>query len=291
MGRELKAFGPPGRFYEVPHWRDGRWFVSDMRDGTVFSYGADGTAKVEVKLDGGGRPGGISWTPQGDLLVVSMDAKTLFRRKAGEATAKPFVEMAEIAGDTVGFLNDMVVDPAGHIYIGFDADHLKYHDARGLLVCVSPEGQARVVADELAMPNGMVVSKDGKTLIVAETMRPQFLAFDIAADGALSNRRVWSELAPRVEGKAIAFDGCDIDAEGCIWVADVWAGCLRMAPGGKVVDAIPMPQGLHSFACGLGGPDGRTLMICTGDSDFADRASRKSSFLYTAQVDVPGQGA
>jgi sugar lactone lactonase YvrE len=147
------------------------------------------------------------------------------------------------------------------------------------------------------MPNGIVFTPDGSRLVVAETMKPRFLSFAIGPDGSLVDRQVWGEVGARRDARAVRepplssgavnLDGCCMDAAGHIWAADVGPACLRIAPGGDVVDAVFLPQGMRTFACALGGSDGRTLMICAADEDFRDRASRRSAQLYVTRVDVP----
>ena len=291
--REISVFGPPAHFYECPRWRGGRWWVSDMRGRTVYSLSEAGEAKVEIEVD---RPGGLGWTADGKLLVVSMDAKTLVRIGAGGGV-EARTDLSPLAGEVEGFCNDMAVDAMGNAYVGFDADFHKYgSDAElGMIILVPPDGAPRVVAKGLAFPNGVMFTPNGETLVVAETMKPRLSSFTIAADGSLGPRTLWGSLDPLNDerkgggppiGPAFSLDGCGMDAEGCVWAADVNTGCLRIAPGGAVVDAIFLPDAMRAFACSLGGPDGRTLLICGADANFADRASRKSAQLYTTRVTV-----
>jgi sugar lactone lactonase YvrE len=296
QARPLTPFGPAANFYECPRWRDGRWWVSDMRGGTVYSFSPEGEARTEFTVDD--RPGGIGWTRDGRLLVVSMEARRLLQVAPGGRVEKT-IELASLIGDTAGICNDMAVSPRGHAYIGFDADHVRYSpDADlGLILHVTPEGQASVAARGLAFPNGLVFTPDGTRLVAAETMRPRFTSFAIGADGGLGDRKVWGELSrdkdtrasrtPAFGERSINLDGCGMDAEGHIWAADCGSTCLRIAPGGAVVDSVTLPDGMRPFACGLGGPDGRTLMICASDEDAGVRAATRSSRLFTTTVDVP----
>ncbi|MFC3173682.1 SMP-30/gluconolactonase/LRE family protein [Novosphingobium bradum] len=282
----ITQFGVAGRFYECPRWHDGRWWLSDMRDHAVLSFSADGARREEARLSG--RAGGIGWLPDGDLLVVAMDERQVLRRRAGGGL-EPWADLAALCGDTAGFLNDMVVSAGGHAYVGFDADYRLYPD-RGLLIRVDPAGRASVAARDMAMPNGMMFTPDGRSLIVAETMSTRFSQFSIAADGTLGDRRIWGDLAGRIDrrpagrmplpAERVALDGCTLDAEGHIWVADVRSTCLRVAPGGEIVDSVDLPDGLIAFACALGGADGRTLLVC-GAND-----QREASRLFTTRVPV-----
>jgi len=291
--RQVSLFGPRAHFYECPRWRHGRWWVSDMRGRVVYSFSESGERRVELEID---RPGGLGWMPDGKLLVVSMDAKTLLKiGPVGNIEAR--TDLSSLCGDIDGFCNDMVVDAAGNAYVGFDADFHKYGpDAElGKIILVPASGPPHVVAEGLAFPNGIMFSPDGTILIVAETLKPRLSAFAIAADGSLGPRYIWASLDPlndergsggRTIGPSFWPDGCSMDAEGYAWVADAHASCLRVAPGGAVVDALFLPTSMRAFACGLGGRDGRTLLICGAMADVADRTTCKSAQLFTAQVPV-----
>ena len=291
----ISPFGGPGHFYECPHWHGGRWWITDMRGQAVYSFSQNGEVREELRLEE--RPGGLGWSPDGALLVVAMDSKKLLRWRPGSRSVEEFADASVICSDIDGFLNDMAVSKSGHAYIGFDADYTKYKEPLGMIVHVAPDGRAEIVARELAMPNGIVFAPDGNNLLVAETFRPNIVGFKIEASGKLGPPDAWAVLEPKADkrqkrqpgiaSKAAMMDGCDIDSEGHIWVADIYTACLRVAPGGDIVDAIFLPDGLNTVACGLGGSDGRTLMICGAESDVTDRVGKKSSHLFTARVDVP----
>ena len=127
-------------------------------------------------------------------------------------------------------------------------------------------------------------------------MKPRLSAFQLGPDGALGPRAIWGALDPKQDrrasrqlplgDRAVTLDGCAMDAEGCIWAADVGSACLRIAPGGAIVDAVFLPDGLRAFACALGGGDGRTLLICGADDNFADRTSRRESQLFITRADI-----
>lgn len=185
IARGISAFGPAGHFYECPRWRDGRWWVSDMRGGRVYSFSPEGEARTELVIDD--RPAGLGWTPDGRLLVVSMEAKRLLTvAPGGDEQA---VDLAPLFGDTQGFLNDLAVSRTGHIFVGMDADFHAYGpDADlGRIAHLPPQGAARVAAEGLAFPNGMVFTPDGATLVVAETMKPRLTAFSVERTAPWAN--------------------------------------------------------------------------------------------------------
>lgn len=286
-----------GTFFEGPRWHDGRWWVSDFYRHVVLSVTPDG--KEEEVLSVPGQPSGLGWLPDGSLLVVSMKDHLLLRRSADGSVAT----VAELSEHAAGPLNDMVVDRQGRAFIGnFGFDLMGGGDpAPTVLLRVDPDGTVVRAAEDLYFPNGSVITPDGKTLIVGETMGCRYTAFTIADDGTLSDRRVWAQLAPTPSMStfeetlpriAVGPDGCCLDTEGHIWAADaIGARLIRVAPGGEIVQEIAAPEGLGVFACMLGGDDGRTLLACAAP-DFYEhaRAAAREAVLLTTQVAVGRAG-
>jgi sugar lactone lactonase YvrE len=295
--RKLKTLLEGGSFFEGPRWRDGRWWVSDFYRHLVLTVDANGRASEVMTVEQ--QPSGLGWMPDGSLLVVSMrDHRVLRRSPAGEV-----VVHAELAEHCGGHLNDMVVDARGRAFVGnFGFDLMGGADpAPARLVRVDPDGSATVAAEDMLFPNGSVITPDGRTLIVGETAGARYTAFTVAADGSLSDRRVWAQVAPTPDLGPLeqtlpqlefAPDGCALDAEQHIWAADaLGARCCRVAPGGEIVEQISAPEGLGIFACMLGGDDGRTLLLCAAP-DFAEanRSQAREAVLFTTAVDVPHAG-
>jgi len=292
--RELRTLVEGGAYFEAPRWHEGRWWVSDFYRYGVFAVDTDG--RSEQVLEVSGQPSGLGWLPDGSLLVVSMRDHRLLRFADGALSVH-----ADVTEHCGGHLNDLIVDAAGRAYTGnFGFDLMHFADpAATSLMRVDPDGSVSVAADELWFPNGMVI--DGDALVVAETLAGRLTAFTIGADGSLSDRRVWGQIAPTVEpGPAqemipklgFAPDGCCMDAEGHMWVADGLGGpTCRVAPGGEIVEEIALPEGLAAFACMLGGEDGRTLLLCSAP-DFieAHRKDAREACLLTTTVDVPRGG-
>jgi sugar lactone lactonase YvrE len=294
--RTLTPLFEGGNYFECPRWRDGRWWVSDFYRHAVFTYDADGREQRVLEVEG--QPSGLGWLPDGDLLVVSMkDGRVL--RRSGDGTVAVH---ADVSAFTSGHLNDMIVDRSGYAYAGnFGFDLMGGGDpAPAGLVRIDPDGRAGVAAEDLWFPNGMVIADDA-TLIVAETFAARFTAFTIQPDGTLTDRRVWAQVQPAPEPAdtatmlgAVTFapDGCALDAEGHVWAANALAGALcRVAPGGRIVEEVAMPEGLGVFACGLGGEDGRTLIACAApDFDERARSAAREAVLFTTTVDAPRAG-
>lgn len=297
MGTRTSTLVEGGHFFEGPRWHDGTWWVSDFYAHTVSTVTTDGqqTTVMEVAA----QPSGLGWMPDGSMLVVSMRDHRLLRRRP-DGTVEAHADLSAHCG---GKANDMVVDAAGRAYVGnFGFDLMAGGDpATTVMVRVDPDGSVHVAAEDLWFPNGSVITPDGSTLIVGETMGARYTAFAIGEDGSLSDRRVWAQLAPTptlgtlqetLGGLGVGPDGCTLDADGRIWAADAMGGrVIRVAEGGAVEDEIRMPDGLGAFACALGGEDGRTLLICAAP-DFAEheRAAKAEAVLLTAQVDVPHAG-
>ena len=271
-----------GGFFEGPRWHDGSWWVSDFYRHAVFTVAPDGTQTEVLTVDA--QPSGLGWLPDGSLLVVSMkDRRVLRRSPSGDVTVH-----ADIADHCGGHANDMVVDARGHAYVGnFGFDLMAGGTpASATLVHLAPDGTVEAAAGDLEFPNGMVITPDGSTLIVGESMGNRYTAFTIGEAGSLSERRVWAD----IEGAAP--DGCALDADGCIWAADAFGSRLvRVAEGTGVVDEIAAPDGLGIYACMLGGDDGRTLLACAAPSFLEhERASTREALLLTTSVDVPHAG-
>jgi sugar lactone lactonase YvrE len=168
--------------------------------------------------------------------------------------------IADLSAHAPAPCNDMLVDPHGRAYIGnfgFDL-HLRAPFAPTVLLMVTPGGEVRVVADDLHFPNGMVLTPDGRTLVVAESYGKRLSAFDVRPDGTLANRRTWAKF----DEKGVAPDGICMDADGAIWIASpVSREVLRVREGGEITHRIPTPQ--QATACALDA-DGRTLYVTTG---------------------------
>jgi len=294
--RSLTTLFSGGSYFEGPRWHDGSWWVSDFYRRQVSRIGPDGAEEVVVRVEQ--QPSGLAWLPDASLVVVSMKDHRLLRFADGELST-----LADLTEHCGGYLNDLVVDAAGHAFVGdFGFDLMAGGDAATASIKrVDPDGTVTVVAEGLQFPNGMVITPDGGTLIVDETLGNRCTAFDLDADGALTNRRVWAEFGLEVTGRTteevlgqlrIAPDGCTLDAQEHLWVADAVGGRVaRIAPGGEVVDEIAAPGGLGVFACALGGDDGRTLLMCCAPDFFEhNRAPVREAVLLTARVDVPHAG-
>jgi sugar lactone lactonase YvrE len=266
-------------FPEGPRWHDGRLWFSDQHAHQVLALDPSGTVEEIVRVDH--QPSGLGWTPDGALLVVSMIDQRLLRLDGHDLT-----EIADLSALAVFHCNDMVVSAEGRAYVGsfgFDLDRGE-RPRTAPLVAVEPDGRTSVAADELQFPNGSVITADGKTLVVAETVAGRLTAFTIEPDGTLTNRRVWAQLEGALP------DGICLDAEGAIWIAcPLSRRCLRVREGGEVVDEIP--TGDAAFACMLGGDDRATLYICTSEMGLAsDTVVSRPGRIQAREVDVGGAG-
>ncbi|TFV62304.1 UNVERIFIED_ORG: gluconolactonase [Bacillus sp. AZ43] len=285
-----------GSYFEGPRWHDGAWWASDFYRHTVSRVEPGGGETVVLEVEN--QPSGLGWLPDGSLLVVSMKDHRLLRVSDGEVTTH-----ADLSAHCTGLLNDMVVDPSGRAFVGDFGFDLMGGGAPGpaSVKRVDPDGTVTVVAEGLSFPNGSVITPDGGTLIVGETWGNRFSAFDIAADGSLANRRVWASFGDEPVGATtqellgqvvVAPDGCTLDAEGHVWVADGFGRrVLRVAEGGAIVEEITAPGGMGVYACALGGDDGRTLLMCCAP-DFYEhtRAPVREAVLVATEVAVPHAG-
>jgi sugar lactone lactonase YvrE len=280
-------------FTECPRWHSDRlWFVDFYihRVHSVTEDGADLRTEAEVPQ----QPSGLGWLPDGRMLVVSQLDRRILRREADGT----LVTHADLSGVVDAQLNDMVVDAEGRGWVGnFGFDLMAGEPlAPTSLYRVDPDGSVHLAASDLWFPNGSVLTPDGRTLLVDETLGNRVSAFDIADDGGLGRRRTWasfgalpSDLAQEkaLAELSVAPDGNALDAEGCLWIADALGGrAIRVREGGEIVDEVSPGTGV--FACGLGGADGRTLYLCAAPDFLAHnrRPVREAAILATT-VEVP----
>jgi sugar lactone lactonase YvrE len=270
-------------FGESPRWHRDRLWVSDWGAREIVAVDLDGNRETVARVSFPAFPMCMDWLPDGErLLIVASPERRILRREPDGS----MMTHADLSGIARGF-NEIVVDGRGNAYVnGGDSDLMAGERfAPGIVALVTPDGSARQVADGIAFGNGMAVTADNSTLIVAESYANRLSAFDIAADGSLSDRRVWAHLGDGVP------DGICIDAEGAVWHADVPnKRCVRVREGGEVLTTINLDRGC--FACMLGGPEGDTLFLVTNQwrgAQNADQGTRESQVL-TVQAPAPSLG-
>jgi sugar lactone lactonase YvrE len=264
---------------ESPRWHDGRLWFSNWGAQEVIAVDLEGNAEVVARVPTT-IPFSIDWLPDGRLLIVSGPERLLLRRDPDGS----LVTHADLSGVSRHGWNEIVVDGRGNTYVNnICFDFMAGEEfAPGIIALVTPDGAIRQVADGLAFPNGMVVTPDNSTLIVAESFAGRLAAFDIAADGSLSNRRVWAELG---EGG----DGICLDSEGAVWTPAMQT-CLRVREGGEVLERIELDR--FCFACMLGGEDKRTLFMLAADWRGPEHMfdGPRTGQVLTARAPAPGVG-
>ncbi len=271
MKRQPRALAHGIYFAEGPRWHHGRLWFSDFYAHKVMSVDLAGDLRAELDLDG--QSSGLGWMPDGSLLVVRMELRQIWRRWPDGR----FECHADVSAWSEFLCNDMVVDGEGRAYVGnfgFDLDAaMRERGPAGViadhpttpLALVRADGTASDAApgERFSFPNGMVITPDGSTLIVAETFGQRLTALDVGADGTLSGRREWANVAPRLP------DGICLDASGAVWIANPAAPeCVLIAPGGEVLDTVETGA-LNCYACMLGGPLGRHLFMLVAPPDAA----------------------
>jgi sugar lactone lactonase YvrE len=268
-------------FGEQPRWHDDRLFFSDWGPREVVAVDLDGNKEVIVRAPS--FPCCVDWMPDGRLLVVSGGEGILLRLEP-DGSLVTHADLTAASDPAPG--NELVVDGRGNAYInggGFDL-MAGEEFAPGVVALVKPDGSVRQVAEGLAFPNGMHVTADGTTLIVAESYAKRLTAFDIAGDGGLSNRRVWAEL-----GEGIP-DGICIDAENAVWYADVPnQRCVRVREGGEVLQTVELDRGC--FACALGGADRTTLFMTATVWNGPSKMFEEPRTGQVRWIEAPARGA
>lgn len=265
-------------FPEGPRWHDGQLWISDMHGPQVLRVDESGAATPVATVPE--CPSGLGWLPDGRLLVVSMHDRKVMR-----LDPDGLVVHADLSSVATWHCNDMVVDREGRAYVSNFGSGAPPGEpiTPGKIARVDPDGSVSVAADGMGFANGMAITPDGKTFLVGETRSepPRITAFDISADGALSNRRVVMEFDDA------APDGICLDAEGAIWVASPFTNEALRVQDGRIVRRVSTgDQGCYAVA--LGGADGHTLFICTSGSWIPEEArALRNGRVCTLEVDVP----
>lgn len=264
---------------ESPRWHDGRLWFCDWVAREIVAVDKQETREVMV-AEAPVLPFCIDWLPDGRLLVVAGREARLLRQEP-DGRFVTHVDLSDFASTP---WNEIVVDGRGNVYLnntGFEFPGGQF--APGFIVQVKPDRSVRRVADGLAFPNGMAITPDNRTLIVAESYANALTAFDIEPDGTLGNRRVWAS----VDGSAP--DGICLDEVGAAWYADVPNRCcVRVREGGEMLETIELDRG--GFACMLGGADRRTLYVLAAEWGGPQSIGGKTGVLLAAEVSVPGAG-
>jgi sugar lactone lactonase YvrE len=264
---------------ESPRWHGGRLYFSDWSAGEVIAVDLAGRSEVVANVKS--LPLCTAFLPDGRLVIVSSPDGRLLR-------LEPDGSLVDHAGLGRPGWNDIVIDGRGNIYVnraGFNPTAGEEFQP-GFVFLVAADGSVRQVADDIAFPNGMAVTEDNSTLIVADSYRHNLVAFDIGADGGLSSRRIWAHVGDGVP------DGICTDEQNAVWYADVPnQRCVRVAEGGAVLQTVELDRG--GFACALGGPAGTTLFIVAAEwrgMTEGQMVTPGSGQVLVTYVDVPAAG-
>ena len=275
---ELVGLGQGLRFSESPRWRGDRlWFI-DIHGNAIKSVSLTGDLRTEIELPF--KPNGLGFMPDGS--VVFSDALNLSMKRWQDGELHDF---ADLSGTCVFCLSDAISDDHGRTWVGDIGYNFWNPEAPPAETCliarIDPDGSVTRVAGDLRFPNGLVITPDGKTLIIGETNGFCLTAYDIAEDGSLSNRRVWADLPPGVQP-----DGICLDGQGAIWVANPGESgpkVLRVLEGGEVSDTVELD--VHAYAVAIGGPDGKNLFVCASTGhDPAEIAVNPSARILLVEL-------
>ena len=267
-------------FGESPRWHKDRLWFSNWGKQEIVAVDPKGKSEVTVRLSFSSFPFSIAWLPNGSLLIVSTSDRPLLRQQPDGS----LVNHADLSGLPARLWNEIVVDGRGNTYLNGGAMGGN-NPASGIIALVDRDGRVRQVGDGLAFPNGMAVTPNNSTLIVAESFGKRLTAFDIASNGSLSNKRVWADLN---DG---APDGITMDADGAIWYADVPnKRCVRVREGGEVLQTVNVDRGC--FACMLGGPHRNFLFILAAEWHGFEKMMEGlgTGQVLTVKAPAPGVG-
>ena len=271
-------------FGESLRWHQDRLWLADWGAQEIVAVDGQGRPEVMARVDFPAFPMCIDWLPDGRLLIVAARDGRLLRQEP-DGSLVTHADLSSLSNRAHPW-NEIVVDGRGNAYLnnqGFDFPGGEF--APGTIALLKPDGSARLVADGIAFPNGMAVTPDNSTLIVAESYGQKLTAFQIAADGSLAQPQVWADLGDGVP------DGICLDAEGAVWYADVPnKQCVRVRRGGAVLQTIQLDRGC--FSCALGGTDRTTLFMVATHWGGTERMTDKSRTgqLRTTRAPAPGVG-
>lgn len=285
----MDTIGRGFSFTEAPRWHDGAlWFSDFYTQRVIRSDGVNFETICEVP----GQPSGLGFTPDGDLLVVSMSERRLMRWRDGVLEV-----VAELAPYFPGLANDMWVDSAGRAYVGNDGPL----DPLGptVLVRCDPDGSVTVATEDVVTPNGVIVSPDGTQLFLSESFAGRVSSWNVLTDGSLVNRRTWASFGDPVIGRSVRDarrrvlmipDGITLDAAGHLWIADAaGSGVWCIAEGGVIVGHVDTGP-YTAYSAVLGGDDGKSLFITAGPPLDDIRADGRDAAIIMTRVDVPAAG-
>jgi len=268
---------------ESARWHDGRFWCSDWVAGEILTMAVNGpdAGKPTVVTRSTSLPFCFDWTADGTMLVTGHDG---LERLGPDGTLVAHADLSHLSD--YGW-NEVAVHPSGVAYVnginfdmmGADGMNFELGSERGLIACVTPDCDGRIVADTVAFPNGMAITPDGATLLVAESFASRVSAFDVDDDGSLVNRRVWAE----IDGGA---DGVSLDAEGALWCA-AQGGAVRVAQGGEILQRIELDR--PAFSVALGGPQGTTLFMVANEWNGPENIGKgpRTGVVYLSEVEVP----
>lgn len=284
---DMRVFAQGLHLAECPRWHNGQLWMSDMWGRTVYRFDIDGR-RHSVQTFADDDPGGLGWLPDGRLLVVGMERRLLYRLEP----RGPVVH-ADLTGFAPWPCNDMIAADDGTAYVtqfGYDMWGGTTRLLPAPLLRVNPAGAVDIVARDLLCPNGIALSEDGRTLVVAEPAGSRITRFSVQPDGSLVNREVFAQLSPAHGENYAPPDGICLDEAGAVWAAEpMGKRVLRIEPGGRVTQEIAFEA--HPLAVVLGGPDRRTLFVCFAQQfSKPHRAPQALAGIYALEVDVPGTG-
>lgn len=274
MNRKFDVLVDGGDYFEGVRWHEGRWYASDALRGAVCAIDESGAREDLMQVEA--LCSGLGWMPDGSMLVVSMKDRLLLRR----AVDGTLTTHADLSGRSPHWINDMTVDRHGRAWVGTIGFAIAdgADPEPGQMFRVDPDGTAHVAARDLWCPNGVVVTGDGATLIVAESFAARLTAFTVGADGALGDRRVLAQFGPppapagaaEMLGAAeIVPDGLAIDGQDHVRAADAThQRCVRVSPAGEIVDEVAHPEGTNVYSCALGGADGHRFVMAAAEGFF-----------------------
>lgn len=229
----------------------GRFFYVSPNLGSVRYL--DDQGQQQELANTGGVPAGLQVTASNNIWVADMKLGLLHITPQGKVTHT----VSEFNGKPMRGCNDCSLDSQGNLYATAPAGS-GAGKPEGELYCLTTDGKVHLLDGGYEFCNGLAVSEDDKTLIVAETHTKKLWAFDIVEPGKVTNKRLFATLSGDHEGGP---DGIDFDAEGNLLSTNWGGGTIEVfSPTGEPIEVIKLPfakpSNLH-----FGGEDGQDLYI------------------------------
>jgi gluconolactonase len=282
-GAKVEKVASGCKFTEGPAWDGkGNLYFSDSPNNRIMVYRESGKSEVWKSPARGAN--GMLFDAKGRLVTcnsqLASDGRSVTRY---EPDGKITVLASAYQGKKLNSPNDLAIDNVGRIYFT-DPRYGETGDVeqdRMAVYRIETDGKLTRVIGDVQVPNGILITPDGRTLYLADNSPAEggartLIAYDVHADGKVIRRKVLYDL-----GKERGIDGMVLDTEGNIYATagtEAKTGVYVISPQGKLLTFIRTPE--TATNCTFGGKDLKTLYITGGESLYRVRTRTKGWLRY-----------